>query len=282
MPGSRADERVDRLVVVPDCAEVIALAEPALEQRLLEQVDVLVLVHGEGREARAEAFARGGVVVQEADRALEEILEVELAGRLLSPLVFPEYTLHQVDGNRRLVVVEPPAVGDGVRRRFLAHSTSVARSPAGRKRKAPGRAFPICRSSTAFEGSTSPGSTVSEGAKLRQRSRVERPGLDPIDAQRLEPRPHLPRRLVREGDGKDLPRLEGAACDLVRNSAGDRGRLSGARASEDAHRAPNRLDGSALLGVKPRADALGVHRLTLEPGSADARKRTVFFAKLER
>ena len=52
MPGSRTDERVDRLVVVSNGAEVIALAEPTVKQRLLEQVDVLILVHREGREER--------------------------------------------------------------------------------------------------------------------------------------------------------------------------------------------------------------------------------------
>src|SRR6185295_3332919 len=36
-----ARERVDRLVVVADDAEVVAFAEPEVEQRLLEQVDVL-------------------------------------------------------------------------------------------------------------------------------------------------------------------------------------------------------------------------------------------------
>ena len=44
----RAGEAVDRLVVVAHDAEVVAPAEPAVEQRLLQQVDVLVLVDGEG------------------------------------------------------------------------------------------------------------------------------------------------------------------------------------------------------------------------------------------
>ena len=45
--GPGAGERVDRLVVVADDAEVVAVAEPEVEERLLEEVDVLVLVDGE-------------------------------------------------------------------------------------------------------------------------------------------------------------------------------------------------------------------------------------------
>ena len=52
--GAGAGEAVDRLVVVPDRAQLVAVAEPALEQRLLEEVDVLVLVDGEREIALAE------------------------------------------------------------------------------------------------------------------------------------------------------------------------------------------------------------------------------------
>jgi len=168
------------------------------------------------------------------------------------------------------VVVEPPAVGERGEAAVLGPldlGREVARRPEAEGSR---QTVPDLPEQHGFRRKHVTGSSVSEGAKLRQRSRVERPCLDPIDAQRLEPRPHLPCRLVREGDGENLPRLEGAACDLVRNPARDRGRLSGARARQDAHRPPNRLDGPALLGVQPRKDAFGVHCLTLESGSADA------------
>ena len=59
-----AGERVDRLVVVADDAELVARAEPELEQRLLEQVHVLVLVDGERAEALAERIAERDVVLR--------------------------------------------------------------------------------------------------------------------------------------------------------------------------------------------------------------------------
>ena len=57
MLGAGAGERVDRLVVVADDAEVVAVAEPEVEQRLLQQVHVLVLVDGERAVLRTERRA---------------------------------------------------------------------------------------------------------------------------------------------------------------------------------------------------------------------------------
>ena len=48
--GRGAGERVDRLVVVADDAEVVARAEPPIEQARLQRVHVLELVHGERGE----------------------------------------------------------------------------------------------------------------------------------------------------------------------------------------------------------------------------------------
>jgi hypothetical protein len=62
-PRRRAGKAVDRLVVVADDADVVALAEPEVEQRLLQQVDVLVLVDRERPVAVAEVSARVPVVL---------------------------------------------------------------------------------------------------------------------------------------------------------------------------------------------------------------------------
>jgi hypothetical protein len=52
--GRSAGERVDRLVAVADDTEVVALAEPPVEQRDLQRVQVLKLVHRERVEPRAD------------------------------------------------------------------------------------------------------------------------------------------------------------------------------------------------------------------------------------
>ena len=66
--GRRAGERVDRLVVVAHDAEVVASAEPAVEQPRLQRVHVLELVDGEGVEPRAGRLGGLGVLVEQSGR----------------------------------------------------------------------------------------------------------------------------------------------------------------------------------------------------------------------
>ena len=108
--GRCAGERVDRLIVVPDDAELVTVAEPELEQRLLQHVHVLVLVDRERAEALAEQAARDLVGRVELDRKLEQILEVGVSGRRLPLLVLRVHAAHQIGRNRRLVLAEVRAV----------------------------------------------------------------------------------------------------------------------------------------------------------------------------
>ena len=164
MLGAGAGERVDRLVVVADDAEVVAVAEPVLEQRLLQQVHVLVLVDRERAVLRAERLARALVALEELHRELEQVLEVDGALGRLALLVLAVDALHQVERDRRLAAVGLGAVARDPMRRFFAHSISVARSPAGRNLNGAGSPFAIWRSTSAFDGRIVP--TVS-GAKCR-------------------------------------------------------------------------------------------------------------------
>ena len=52
--GAVAVGRVLNLVIVTDDAKVVAVAEPVLEQCLLQEVDILVLVDGEREILSAE------------------------------------------------------------------------------------------------------------------------------------------------------------------------------------------------------------------------------------
>ena len=144
MLRARAGEGVDRLIVVADRAQLVAVAEPAVEQRLLEQVHVLVLVDRERAVAVAHLLERARVGVEEPDRHLEQVLEVDVALVGLAPLVVAVDLDHQVLRDRRLVVAERAQRSRaGAMRRFFAHSTSVARSAAGRKRYGRGSEFPM-------------------------------------------------------------------------------------------------------------------------------------------
>jgi hypothetical protein len=103
--GARTGEAVDRLVVVTHAAEIVALAEPQVEQRLLQQVHVLHLVDRERAVLRTERLAYLVVRLIELHRALEQVLEVAQPVGLLAPLVLAVDTLHQVDRDRRVPIV---------------------------------------------------------------------------------------------------------------------------------------------------------------------------------
>ena len=135
---ARARERVDRLVVVADDAEVVALAEPVLEQLLLEQVDVLVLVDGECSVLRAEDVARELVALEELHGELEQVLEVDCAVRLLARLVVAVDAVHEIGRDGRLAPLRLGAVAgnaDAAVLRPLDLRRQVARGPEFERRR---------------------------------------------------------------------------------------------------------------------------------------------------
>src|SRR5439155_11945122 len=225
--GAGAGEAVDRLVVVADRAEIFPLAEPELEQRLLEEVHVLVLVDGERAVAGAELRSRSGVVLEEPDRELEQILEVGPALLTLPLLIAAVDLRHQVWRDRRHSLADldqvpigrdPPVAGPFDLRREVAGRTEAVRA------RQEAREIPE-RDDLRREDAADP--VRCEVAQLGERRRVERPRLDRSRAERGEPRPQLARGLVGEGDSEDLLAPERVARDLVRDPARDRRRLAG-------------------------------------------------------
>ena len=112
--GRCARERVDRLVVVPHHAEVIASAQPALQKPRLQRIHILELVYRERGEARAHGVGRVRVLVEELQGEPEHVLEVQPAHRALAPLVPFVDREHQLRRDRRLMVAE---VGEVASRR---------------------------------------------------------------------------------------------------------------------------------------------------------------------
>src|SRR4029077_543508 len=97
-----------RLVVVADRTELVAVAEPPIEQRLLQEVHVLVLVDGERAEVAANLGQGAGILVEETDRRFEEVLEVDEPSLFLLDLVAAEDAEHQIRRDRRLVLAQAP------------------------------------------------------------------------------------------------------------------------------------------------------------------------------
>ena len=127
-----ACERVDGLVVVADDAEIVAVAEPQVEQRLLQQVDVLIFVDGERSVLRAEGRGCAIVVLEQPHGALEQVFEIEDAVGFLAPLVVGVHARHQIDRDRRLAVLRDGEVllgADAAILRPLDFRREVARRP---------------------------------------------------------------------------------------------------------------------------------------------------------
>src|SRR6266487_4570869 len=207
--GSRAREGVDRLVVVADRAELVAVAEPELEQRLLQQVDVLVLVDREGAIALVHLRERLGLVLEQLDRQTEQILEVDRAGSLLAPLVLAEDAGHQVVRDRRLVAVQTTAVGLGHQPpvlRPLDLGREIDRGPELVRHRQRVADLPEHQS---FGGEDPPGRRAAEPAQLRERGRMERPRRSEEHTSELQSPVHLVCRLLLEKkkNGRDVPTL---------------------------------------------------------------------------
>ncbi len=270
----RAREGVDRLVVVADDAELVAVADPALQQRLLEQVHVLVLVDRERPVALLERGERVRILVEHLHRVLEEILEVDEAALGLARLVRSEHALHDIVGNRRLVFVQRPPIRLW-REAAVLRPLDLRREVGERAEAERHRQRPRDRQQDRRLRGQHLADRAGEVVELGERGRVERPRGHAGDAQPRQPLAHLRRGLVRERDGEDLVGRERAARHLVGDAPRDRRRLARARAREDADRAAHGLDRAPLLGVEPVEDRLGVHRPEPSDGTrrASCRKR---------
>ena len=87
-------ECIDRLVLVTDDGEIVPPAQPGVEERLLERVGVLVFIHREPAVAVSDLVGDARIALDQPDRQLQHVLEVD-ASR--PPL-------------RRLVTTERPAI----------------------------------------------------------------------------------------------------------------------------------------------------------------------------
>ena len=246
-----AAPRVDRLIVVADDRDVAVLLGERRDEAVLRVVDVLVLVDQDVLELRLIARARVFVVVEQLDRAGDQVVEVEpvglgqaavvlavdvgvaLAGErgilLLVLLGRPEVVLRLGDlgqrgarGDLALVVVE---VGDHLANdRALVgvvHDGEVRRDP----------------------------DLAAVAAEHPHAHAVERP--DPEVARRrpdhaLEPRLHLAGRLVGERHRQDAVGEDLLLFQQVRDPVRQYTGLAGPRTREDQHGAVGMLDGRAL------------------------------------
>ena len=251
--GACACERVDRLVVVADRTQLVAIAEPAVEQCLLEEVHVLVLIDRERAVAVAHLLERALVRVEEPDRELDQVLEVDPALVDLAPLVLAVDAEHQVGRYRRLVVAQRAEVLVGRDAAVLGPLDLGGEVSRGTELVRPTQRVPDVPERERLRGQDPLRRLGGEEAELPERGRVKGRAAHTGDAELVEPRAHLPRGLVRKGHCEDLVNAKSPALNLIRDPMCDRRRLAGTRPGENANGPADGVDRTLLLGVQHRA-----------------------------
>ena len=258
-------EGVDRLRRVPDDADVAPLAQPQVEQGLLEAVDVLVLVDDEVPVLVAHRPGHLLVLAQDADHEEQDVLEVDDAPVGLDLLVGRDEAGHRrgiqtgrgftscCDGCRR--------VGLGSQQRHLRPLDLGGQVTDGGAVQAQPQAGAGLGDGTGLVRHHLRRRTADrlgpEIVQLAQGCRVEGAGLDPAHPEVAQAGAHLTGGPGREGDGQDPLGLVHPGQHAVRDAVGDGSGLARAGAGEHAHRATRVSRDLALLGVECIEDRVG-------------------------
>ena len=275
--AGRPCERVDRLVLVADDREVLAPAEPRLEQRRLERVGVLELVDGEPAISVADLCRDRVIALDQPDGPFEHVLEIDPAGTRLGRFVAAEQAGHQIRRQRRVTVLgeRPGLVLSGADPACLGpldlggevadREVSIAARQPGRQR----------REDRSLGGEDLRGVRAMdpwpEVPELAKGGRVERGGRHAPVAERSQPTGHLAGSLVRERDDQDITWPHDPGRERIGDPARDDPCLAAARSGEDAQGTRRDRHGLALGRIEVGQEVVGVgerHPAILVAGAA--------------
>ena len=256
-------ERVDRLVLVADDADVAALPEPELEEASLERGRVLVLVDGEPRVSLVDLLDRRLILLQDVDEVDQDVVEVDETPACLGPLVAAVDAHEQLDRHRRRphhVGVRRDRGGVGVWREpprlrpldlvdeVLGRREAIAAGQvAGQRRDEP----PLVRDDLRHRRLVL---SRPEMPQLRERSRVERARGRSREAQGTDPLGHLGRGLLGERDEQHPSLVHRAGGRGVGGAMADDPRLARPGTGDDRHGPGDDGDGLTLRVVEARED----------------------------
>ncbi len=242
----------------PTTQRSVRVAQPELEQLLLERRHVLVLVDHEEPELRPHLLGDPRLRLDHPGGREQHVLEVDLTALVLDPLVGLLQRDHPVDAEPRRQ--RPGRRGAGVvverQARDLAPLDLGGDIAQRRRVDADPQRLGGLAEQTALgiqdAGQAAADDLRPEMAELRERSGVERARRHPARAELPQPRAQLARRPRREGECEDAGRVVDAGRDAVGDSMRQGAGLAGAGTREDADRAEQGLGGLALLGIEPR------------------------------
>ena len=256
--GRRAGEGVDRLVRVADHAQVVAVAEPRVEQPLLQRRDVLVLVDHEVPVAAADLLRDVGHLLQRPGHDQQQVGEVELTPRAAWPARTRRRPWRSCPASSR----SRGRPRGRARRRSPASPAPPSPSRSRRRgraarcgRPATASAPPRCRPSAAG----CPGRRAARRRGCAARSTATAAGRRRGTCAPARPAPRGARSRERSSPAARAVKVTASSCpggtapvrDRVGDAVGDRAGLAGAGAGQDAHRAADGHRRRPLLGVEP-------------------------------
>ena len=260
----RPGEGVDGLARVADHADVVATAEPEVEQGGLQRVDVLELVDDEPLVLATHLGGDALVVGEDGGRDEQDVLHVDAATLPLDVLVGGH---QRPDGGGVEIGHLAPRRGGGGDVVDRPDVADLGPLDLGREVAEQRCVGAHAESADGFGDQTELGlhdlgelgavDVRPEVACLPQRSRVEGPRLDPRRSQRRESAAHLTGGAGGEGDRQHLLRLVDAGGHPVRDAVRDGAGLAGAGAGDDADRPAQRGGDVALLGIEAVEQGVG-------------------------
>ncbi len=265
--GVGAVPRVDRLVGVADDAQIGPVAEPGVEQALLQGVDVLELVDEQMPEAPALAGGELGVGLEVASAESQQVVEVDHALTALLLLELLEDAGHHRGLDRRspACLGRSPHIGarldqSGLGPFDLAHHVERG-GAAGELRGQEAGDEPDLAIEQRGRADVSVGPA---GAQLGVGDGVERAGGEVVaQAKIAEPMGELAGGFAGEGEGQHVAGIEVVRGGSPGDAPGEHPRLARPRARKDAQRAGGTGDRTSLGVVQSREQPVGVHRTDL-------------------
>jgi hypothetical protein len=256
VPEIRSTPCIDRLIGVPDHAEVAVLAGDLLDQVVLHPVGVLVLVDQDVLPAAAVVVEHLGEAVEELRGAKQQVAEVEgvgvgeqaLVGRVDLGGALGLEVQRRVAGLGRvgagvLPLVDPPGHAPRI---FQLGVEAVA--PQRLLHQAQGIRLVVDGEAA---GVSQVPDLAAQDADAGGVEGGEADALGPRAQQLPDPLAHLARRLVGEGDGEDALRRNPAGSDQVGDPVGQDPGLAAPGPGQHQQRPLGDLDGPALLRIEP-------------------------------
>ena len=253
----------DRLVVVADDGEVLAVPGEVAEEHVLRTVGVLVLVHEDVLVAVLPALERAVGRLEQPAAEEQEVVEVDgvvLSKELVVPLPHDgrdpvELSLRaarQVSGAAKLVL----GAGDDVRDRAWSEDLLAGVRLAHRLAQHRPLVGLVVDRERAFDPDER--SFAAEESRAERVEGADRQLGEPLLAdEAVEALAHLAGGLVRESHGQYGARRDGQIADQVGDPMRQHAGLSRTRAGEDQQRPVAVAHGGALLGIQRIEDRVG-------------------------